>query len=210
MDGVLTDSGPSHRLAFEQIFAPLGISDFVYSDYAGQRTVEVVRAVLVAAGIGTSPGVIAKLAATKTSLAQEHFRAVNPIADGCIQVLRNLSAAYPLALASSGSKSSVELFLQLNSLAGLFLSVLSGADVAEAKPHPEIYLRSFAALSIDPSHAAVVEDAVSGVIAAKAAGAGVIIGIAGTCPKKQLLDAGADIVLECLADLPHVLKATPA
>lgn len=208
MDGVLVNSAPSHRAAFEQVFEPLGIRDFIYSDYAGQRTAEVVEAVLRHASIEPTRALVSQLAETKSRLAREHLRATNPIAACCLATLRKLTSHYTLALASSGSRSSVDLFLRLNDCAGLFRSVLSGNDVQHAKPHPEIYERSFRALGIESGKAVVIEDAVSGILAARAAHAGAVIGITGTCPPGQLSAAGADTILQNLGELPAILGAT--
>jgi phosphoglycolate phosphatase-like HAD superfamily hydrolase len=46
LDGVLVNSAPCHRAAFEQIFTALGIHDFEYSRFAGWRTRDVVERVL--------------------------------------------------------------------------------------------------------------------------------------------------------------------
>ena len=205
MDGVLVNSAPSHRAAFEQVFEPLEIRDFIYSDYAGQRTAEVVEAVLRHAAIEPTRALVSQLAEAKSRLAREHLRATNPIAAGCLATLRKLATHYTLALASSGSKSSVDLFLSMNDCAGLFRSVLSGDDVQHAKPHPEIYERSFRALGVEPGKAVVIEDAVSGVLAARAAHAGAVIGLTGTCPPEQLTAAGADTVLQNLTELHDAL-----
>ncbi len=51
-----------------------------------------------------------------------------------------------------------------------FDALVSGDMVTHKKPHPEIYLHAAQKLCIDPSACVVIEDALTGVTAAKAAG----------------------------------------
>jgi beta-phosphoglucomutase len=56
------------------------------------------------------------------------------------------------------------------SLLEFFDADISGRDFAQGKPHPEIFLTGAAELGVPPAESFVVEDAVSGVQAAKAGG----------------------------------------
>jgi len=120
-------------------------------------------------------------------------------------VLAKLAANYPLALASSGSRASVDAFLRLTSCRSLFQSILSGDDVVRAKPDPEIYARSASQLGMDPADCLVIEDAVAGIEAARAAGMQAV-GLAGTSAAEDLLRAGATRVLPSLGALPAMLR----
>ena len=208
LDGVLLDSAPCHNRAFQEVFKPLGIRDFDYQRYAGWKTANVIEEVLRSAGLEPTTQLIAELAAEKSRLAREELRAANPVAPECIPVLTTLSRNYALALASSGSQASIAHFLMFNRCAHLFQSVLCGDDVTQAKPHPEIYQRTFAKLDVDPIAALVIEDAVAGIQAAKAAGAGAVVGVEGTCSVSQLSAAGASRVIRGVSDLPRFLCDT--
>ena len=76
-----------------------------------------------------------------------------------------------LALASSADK--IKVVTNLNEI-GLptetFDVVVCGKDVEKKKPDPQIFLMAASRLCLDPSECLVVEDAVNGVAAAKAAG----------------------------------------
>jgi HAD superfamily hydrolase (TIGR01509 family) len=205
MDGVLVDSAACHRAAFEQVFQPYGVIDFDYGKYAGWRTPEVVRDVLGASRPELSEETIRQLAARKSGIARDLMLAADMTVRGCTAVLERLSEQYVLALASSGSRQSVELFLGRNGCRDLFRSVLCGDQVARAKPDPEIYTRTFVALRVEPKYGIVVEDAVSGVQAALAAGVNEVIGIAGTVPADALHAAGARRVVNALTDIPNLL-----
>jgi HAD superfamily hydrolase (TIGR01509 family) len=205
MDGVLLDSAPSHSEAFQEVFRPLGIYDFDYRRYAGWKTAEVIETVLKCAGHETAPGRVAELAAEKSRLAREKIVENNPVDPDCITLLRSLSKEYLLGLASSGSRASIAAFLSSTGCAPVFKSVLCGDDVSRAKPHPEIYLRTFTELGVAPDAAMVVEDAVAGIEAARAAGAGTVIGVEGTCSAARLTEAGADRIVFRVSELSEFL-----
>jgi HAD superfamily hydrolase (TIGR01509 family) len=206
LDGVLIDSSVCHRDAFLTVFAPFGITDFNYSNYAGRRTPDVVEEVFRRAGIGADGELIARTAKEKSRLARECLSARAPLAEGCPEILQELAGHYALALATSGSRSSLDIFLEMARCRQLFRSILSGEDVTHAKPDPEIYRRSFETLGIPSSRCLVVEDAVAGVEAARAAGA-TVAGLVGTCPGESLHQAGAAHIIQKLPELTGLLAA---
>lgn len=77
-----------------------------------------------------------------------------------------------LAVASSADRRKVEGNLREIRLdAALFEAIVVGEDVAHKKPDPEIFVLAATRLGLSSADCLVVEDAVSGVTAAKAAGA---------------------------------------
>jgi beta-phosphoglucomutase-like phosphatase (HAD superfamily) len=86
------------------------------------------------------------------------------------------------------------------SLLAAFDVDISGRHFEHGKPHPAIFLAAAEELGVDPAAAFVVEDAVSGIQAAKAGGfAG--LGVARHDDEAMLADAGADIVVSTLDDV---------
>jgi len=77
---------------------------------------------------------------------------------------------------------------------------VSGRDLAHGKPHPEIFLIAARELGLAPQECFVVEDAVSGIEAAKA-GAMAALGVARGGDVALLTDAGADLVVTSLDDV---------
>ena len=73
------------------------------------------------------------------------------------------------------------------------------------KPDPEGYLMACQALDLSPAECLVIEDAVSGIAAGKAAGSRVL-GITSSFSDIELLAAGADWIAEDLASLPGDLE----
>jgi beta-phosphoglucomutase-like phosphatase (HAD superfamily) len=85
-------------------------------------------------------------------------------------------------------------------LLSVFDADLSGRDFAQGKPHPEIFLASAAELGEQPTDCFVIEDAASGIQAAKAGNmAG--LGIARADDEDALAAAGADLVVTSLDDV---------
>ena len=76
----------------------------------------------------------------------------------------------------------------------------SGREFEHGKPHPDIFLTAASELGVDPPEAFVVEDAVSGVQAAKA-GAFAALGVARHDDEDPLAEADADIVVNTLDDV---------
>src|SRR5262245_26820468 len=83
LDGVLVNSAPCYRAAFEEIFAPFGIRDFEYPRFAGWRTRDVVEKVLSDAGCAVDAAIIDTAAARKSKLAREKMAACDPVVPGC-------------------------------------------------------------------------------------------------------------------------------
>ncbi|HMQ65914.1 MAG TPA: HAD-IA family hydrolase [Arachnia sp.] len=84
-------------------------------------------------------------------------------------------------------------------------------EVPRSKPAPDVYLAAAAALGIDPTAAAVVEDSAAGARAGLAAGA-TVFGLAADGPTYQTPDQlealGVAHVVRSMADLPGILLGT--
>lgn len=77
---------------------------------------------------------------------------------------------------------------------------ISGRHFERGKPHPEIFLTAARELGVEPDAGFVIEDAVSGVQAARA-GAFAALGLARHDDEALLAEAGADIVVTTLDDI---------
>ncbi len=85
-------------------------------------------------------------------------------------------------------------------LLDFFDADISGRDFAQGKPHPEIFLTGAHELGAPPEACFVVEDAVSGVQAAKAGGMAAL-GLARADDAAMLVAANADLVVESLDEV---------
>jgi len=85
-------------------------------------------------------------------------------------------------------------------LLDLFDADISGRDFPQGKPHPMIFLTAAQELGVPPAECFVIEDASSGVQAAKAGGmAG--LGVARMHDQPLLKEAGADLVVTALDEV---------
>ncbi|HEX3877624.1 MAG TPA: HAD family phosphatase [Bryobacteraceae bacterium] len=204
LDGVLIQSRGAHARAFQEVLEGFGVNDFHYDDWAGWRTPDVFRSIFAARGIAAGDAVIADCSRRKSQRARDLVAADKPIEPDCIPVVRQLAARYRLALASSGSRKSVDIFLDTTGLRDAFRATFSGDDVRMAKPDPEIFSKAIESLETQPSACAVVEDAVAGIQAARRAGA---YGIGFTSDNAAALSAaGADRVVASLRELAGLLE----
>ena len=73
-------------------------------------------------------------------------------------------------LAAASSSANVRHILETIGILDLFETVIGGPDVVNGKPHPEIFLTAASGLGLPVEECVVIEDAESGVAAAKAGG----------------------------------------
>jgi HAD superfamily hydrolase (TIGR01509 family) len=81
---------------------------------------------------------------------------------------------YKIGLASNSIMATIDLMMEKTSLKKYLDSVISAENVVNGKPDPEIYVKIFEKLAVDPCHVVVVEDNENGIIAATEAGAHVL------------------------------------
>jgi beta-phosphoglucomutase len=78
---------------------------------------------------------------------------------------------FKLSLVTSADRIKMEVNLrEIGLSSNTFLSIITGLDVEKKKPAPDIYIKAAKSLGLEPKECLVVEDAVSGVRAGKAAG----------------------------------------
>jgi len=139
----------------------------------------------------------------KTRVRQRFTHALRPI-PGIDSLMSSLQT--PFCVASSSDLDRVSLSLALTGLAPHFGKRLYTAQmVARGKPAPDLFLYAAAQMQVEPRHTLVVEDSVSGVTAAKAAGMTVWGFVGGSHYRSRdgramLYDAGADRVFDRMAD----------
>ena len=116
---------------------------------------------------------------------------------GTKEVLNQLTDdGYNLALASSADAVKIEANLKVADISqSLFEAIVSGEDVEEKKPAPEIYLKTADKMGEAPATCLVVEDSVHGVKSAKAANMK-CAAITTSFSREELKEAGADFVGE--------------
>lgn len=113
----------------------------------------------------------AELADESTAIMHELVKREVAARPGAIELVAALrERSVPLGLASNSPRFLVDDALATARLADAFDAVVTVDDVDHPKPAPDIYLEVCSRLGVEPGHALALEDSVSGITAAKAAG----------------------------------------
>jgi beta-phosphoglucomutase len=107
-----------------------------------------------------------------------------------------------LAVASSADEIKVEGNLaEIGLPPSTFDVVVNGSQVAKKKPAPDIFLEACRRLGLEPAACLVIEDALSGIAAARAAGCR-CLAVTTSFPADRLAEAGADWIASGLDQAP--------
>jgi len=120
---------------------------------------------------------------------------------GVVDLMQAAAAApeWKLAVATSSPRDNSMATMTTTQMdLGLFDAYITGDTIAHKKPHPEIYHAAAAALKLAPEQCVAIEDAVTGVTAAKAAGMK-CIAVTNSFPAGKL--DHADLVIGSVAEL---------
>lgn len=229
MDGVVTDTAALHatawRTLFDAVFADPRVPDGAdrrpfdsgadYRKYVDGRSREDgVSSFLASRGFGLPPGrsedgpdawTVKGVAARKNALYLQEVTARGVRAfPGTVELLHRLKAdGVPMGLVTA-SRNAVAT-LDAVGLGGMFSVVVDGNTAARlglpGKPDPAMFLQAARELGVKPGRAAVIEDAVSGVQAARTGGFGLVVGIARNRRREELEIAGAHLVLDDAGEL---------
>lgn len=111
-----------------------------------------------------------------------------------------------LTVASSRSFASLNVFLHDMGIAD-YISFVVGADnVNHAKPHPEPVLKTLEALNMPAEKALVVGDMPVDVMMGRNAGVRTCAVTYGNATRKQLVEAGADFIIDDMSELPAQIE----
>lgn len=229
MDGVLTRTASLHRQAWKQVFDDLlseraraeGVPfrPFEEEDYLryvdGIPRYDGVESFLRSRGIRLPRGeeggkaaderTVLGLAARKNLLfwALLRERGVE-VFEGAVALVRRMRAAGFRTAVISASKNCGEV-LRAAHLDTLFDARVDGVEQErlglQGKPAPDVFLEAARRLGVPPERSVAIEDALAGVRAGRAAGFGLVIGVARGAAPEELQAAGADVVVSHLASV---------
>ncbi len=201
MDGVLVDTEEFICEAAMKYFAELGVTvkaeDFL--DFVGMGENRYIG------GVAEKYGVEIEITSAKTrtyEIYDEIVRGrIDPL-DGVMDFLaRCKTLGLKTAVATSADRTKMEINLREMGLSEQsFNACVNGLEVEKKKPHPDIFLFAAERIGVAPQNALVVEDAISGVAAAKAAGSK-CLALMTSFSAEQL--GGADWICNTLADAPE-------
>ena len=229
LDGVLTQTAKTHAAAWKEMFDAFlraravrtgesflpfdAVED--YNEYVdGKPRYDGVRSFLASRGIALPEGdprdppsaeTIAGLGNRKNELvlALIHRDGVETY-DGSVRYVHAVREA-GLHRAVVSSSANCREVLEAAGIADLFEVRIDGLVAArehlQGKPAPDTFLAAARALDVQPSQAAVFEDALAGVAAGQAGRFGFVVGVDRVGQADALRAHGADIVVSNLAEL---------
>jgi HAD superfamily hydrolase (TIGR01509 family) len=174
MDGVIVDSESRHERAYLDVVRDLGYGEthgLDFADYVG-RSDDTLWKDFIARHNPPQP--FEELLALKTRRVVELIRHERPLFEDLPELVQKLADRYILGLASGSERPVVEEVLRLEGLGQFFSAVVTGSEVTNGKPAPDIFLRAAALLNTDPRECWVIEDSRTGVAAGISAGMRVI------------------------------------
>lgn len=193
LDGVLCRTDRYHLLAWGELAASLGLN--LPAD-AAERTRGVGRMESLEIVLGSRAGRFTAeqklaLAERKNRLYRARLGSLTPAdaepgAAGALEELRRRG----LRTAVASSSRNAPLILEKLGLAALLDAVVDGGMISRSKPDPEVFLTAARLLGLPPGRCAVVEDAASGIEAARRGG---FRAIAYTGGERRLPVADAEI-----------------
>jgi sugar-phosphatase len=191
LDGVLIDSTSCIVRHWRAWADQHGLDlDKIMQNAHGMRTIETMQAV--------APHLDAEKEAARFN-AQEVVDTEGVVAiEGANQVLSTLPDG-AWGIVTSGSRELVRARLKTTGLP-IPKILVTGDDVKRGKPDPEPYLVGAERFGVAAERCAVIEDAPAGVEAGKKAGMRVI-GVASTHTREELLEKGAEMVVDKLMQL---------
>jgi beta-phosphoglucomutase len=174
MDGVIVNSNPVHREAWQLYNRRFGIetSEEMQQRMYGKRNDQIVRDYM---GSHLSDAEVFEHGAAKERLFRELIgpRLASHFVPGVREFLER-HRDLPMAVASNAEHANVSFVLDAAGLTPFFRVVVDGHQVSNPKPAPDVFLKAAELLGAEPRDAIVFEDSYSGVEAGLAAGMRVV------------------------------------
>ena len=177
VDGVVADTERVNAEASIKVFADLfGAQGVVRADFEaglGRGAAEYVRAAARVHGVELSDDQVA----AATEARQSNFLAMLedeplPAFPGVLELMEGAMARkdFRVGIATSSTREKSEAVLKSARIPYTRMAYVTGSDVKNKKPDPELFLTAAERLGLDPARCVVIEDAPDGIAAAKAAG----------------------------------------
>ncbi|MFD1793145.1 HAD family hydrolase [Ochrobactrum teleogrylli] len=130
--------------------------------------------------------------------------------EGLRETLEALRAlGYRLGIATNDSEAGAHATARALGIEGFFDVIIGYDTAARPKPFPDPLLHFAEKLGLQPREIAMVGDNLHDLETAHAADAGLAIGVLSGNSPRDALEPHADVVLQSIAGLPQLLKATP-
>ena len=203
MDGVLFCSAPVTIRAATEVLKTYGVTaqkeDFI--PFFGAGEARFIGGVAEKYGVAYEP-------AMKDKTYEKYLQYVKEglvVYPGVKTVLETLKAeGHGLALCSSADRIKIEANMETAHIPlSLFDVIVSGSDVTRKKPSPDIFLSAAQKLLTNPKDCIVIEDALTGIQAAKNVGMA-CVAVTNSFSREQLADEQPDFIIDSLSELLHL------
>jgi HAD superfamily hydrolase (TIGR01509 family) len=182
VDGVIADTEAVNARAsikvFEDLFSLKGVKRRDFEAGLGRGAAEYVKAAALVHDLELTEEQIEKA----TQLRQQYFlnilsREPLPPFPGVLELIEKAMQRedFRVAIATSSTLEKSRAVLESAQIPYRKMVYITGNDVKNKKPHPELFLIAAERLGIEPAKCVIIEDAPNGVQAAKAAGAKCIV-----------------------------------
>ncbi len=202
VDGTLVDTADLHfqawlRLARE-LDRPFNREQFVAT--FGQRNPDIIRRLFDGSLTDLE---VARIGERKEEFYWAEARKGVDLLPGARSLLEGLQASgFKQAVGSSAPRQNLDLILEITGTRRFFDAIVSMENTQRGKPDPQVFLIAARKLSVPPARCVVMEDAVAGVEAARAAGMKcVAVRFVGHHPRSRLEQAGADRAVDSLEEV---------
>ena len=170
MDGVISDTEHLHTKANNAALEEIGItiSKQERDRYVGIPTKHSFKKILREHNKTLDIAALMKI--NNEKLRKLIVEEMKPI-DGAVDLINSArNAGYKTAVVSSTEIELIEFILERIGVKDRFDRIVSGSDLDNPKPAPDVFLIAAKELGIDPKECLVIEDSANGVSAAKTAG----------------------------------------
>ena len=198
MDGVVIDSNPYHKIAWEKFLAGQGVhyDDQLFDNVLSGRTGPTSLRLIFGEDLSQEKlDLFLEEVDLNYQTILRQAEDVRPIAGVHAFIQKITRNGYRLALATSAPVLNIELGLQKLKLENTFEHIVGKVDVSHGKPHPEVYLTTLELLGMAAENCIVFEDSKAGIQSAQNAGIKVV-GIASGHSKEELLEEGVSMVVD--------------
>lgn len=167
-DGTLADTMPNHYRAWAAALCASGaeFTEQRFYEMAGMPSADIIRA------LNREGGYTLDVDLTHDDKERRYVELLHTVTE--IEAVADVARAYkgrvPMAVASSGIRAVVEQTLTATGLLPLFDAIVTGDEVAQGKPAPDIFLLAAERLGLPPGECIVYEDGDVGLEAARRAG----------------------------------------
>ncbi|PRD56260.1 HAD family phosphatase [Sphingobacterium gobiense] len=171
VDGTLADNMPAHKAAYVAAAAENGIDldDNIVEELAGWPTVDVAAEISKRYQKNIDTLAFARL---KSNIFIERFIYQTKPVDFVLNHLLENVGKKKIGIVSGGSRSTLNITLDVINVMGKFETLVCAGDTPEGKPSPQPFLLAAQQLDVTPTDCLVFEDGEPGVQGAIAAGMG--------------------------------------